>query len=404
MTDLQKLEIRAADIRQRLAAIGGMDELTDTIHAEMDALRGEYSDNETRQTALKIASDLPEPVVTKTAEGREYGQLITRANIGEIFDASFTHKPLTGATGELQTHLGMDMNQVPLALLRRQSPDDGRLETRAVTPAPSDVGVNQAAILMPVFPDSAASFLGVGMPTVGVGESLYPIMTSRPTVGTPDENVAQAETTGAFSTETLAPGRLQAAYFYSREDRARFAGMAEALRESLSMGLSDGLDDQILSGTNGFFTGTNLPNHDVTVETTFDLFISQFAFARIDGRYASSVSAISTIMGSDSYGHAGSTYRNNSVDRTALDRLMELTGGVRVSDHVPDIASKRQNAVMRIGSHGQSAVAPVWDGIQLIPDEITLANKGQIQVTAVMLYAFKVLRTDDYYKQMVQIP
>ena len=404
MTDLQKLEIRAADIRQRLAAIGGMDELTDGIRAEMDTLRGEYSDNETRQVALKIASDLPEPVVTKTAEGRDYGQLITRSNIGEIFDASFTHKPLTGATGELQAHLGMDMNQVPLALLRRQSPDDGRLETRAVTPAPTDVGTNQAAILMPVFADSAASFLGVGMPTVAVGESLYPIMTSRPTVGTPDENDSQSESTGAFSTETLAPGRLQAAYFYSREDRARFAGMAEALRESLSMGLSDGLDDQILSGTNGFFTGTNLPNHDVTVETSFDLFISQFAFARIDGRYASSVSAISTIMGSDSYGHAGSTYRNSSVDRTALDRLMELTGGVRVSDHVPAIASKRQNAVMRIGSHGQSAVAPVWDGIQLIPDEITKAARGQIQVTAVMLYAFKVLRTDDYYKQMVQIP
>ena len=31
MTDLQKLEIRAADIRQRLAAIGGMDELSDEV-------------------------------------------------------------------------------------------------------------------------------------------------------------------------------------------------------------------------------------------------------------------------------------------------------------------------------------------------------------------------------------
>ena len=167
MTDLQKLEIRAADIRQRLAAIGGMDELTDEIRSEMDALRGEYTDVETKQIALKISSDIPEPIITSTAEGREYGQLITRSNIGEIFDASISHKPLVGATGELQTHLGLELNQIPLAMLQRQP-----LETRAVTPAPGNVGVNQGPILMYVFPDSAAAFLDVAMPTVGVGEAL----------------------------------------------------------------------------------------------------------------------------------------------------------------------------------------------------------------------------------------
>ena len=104
--------------------------------AELDTLRIEYQDLEKRADAARMAGDMSpdKPATTETSEGREYGQLITRSNIGEIFDASFTHKPLTGATGELQTHLGMDLNQVPLALLRRQQPEDGRLETRAVTP------------------------------------------------------------------------------------------------------------------------------------------------------------------------------------------------------------------------------------------------------------------------------
>ena len=400
MTDLQKLEIRAADIRSRLATIGGLTELTDEIRAEMDTLRTEYSDLETRQIALKIAGDLPEPVVTKTAESRDYGQLITRSNIGEIFDGAFTHKPLVGATGELQTHLGLDMNQVPLALLRRN--EEGPLETRAVTPAPADVGTNQGAILMYVFPASAASFLEIAQPTVGVGEQLYPIMTNAPSVGTPAENAEQGETTGAFTTETLAPGRLQAAYFYSREDMHRFSGMAEALRESLSMGLSDGLDDQILSGTNGLFSGTVLAHHNVTTATTFDLYMSQFAYGRVDGRYASSAGEVKTVMGATSYAHAGETYRNASVDRNVLERLQEVTGGVRVSAHVPAAASNRQNAVMKIGMNGQAAVAPIWEGITLIPDEITKASRGQIQVTAVMLYAFKLLRAADYYKQQIQ--
>ena len=69
------------------------------------------------------------------------------------------------------------------------------------------------------------------------------------------------ETTGAFSAPTCSarPG-FRRAFFYSREDRARFAGMDSALRENLSMGLSDGLDKQIIQGTNGLLTGTNLAN------------------------------------------------------------------------------------------------------------------------------------------------
>ena len=37
--------------------------------------------------------------------------------------------------------------------------------------------------------------------------------------------------------------------------------MDEALRMNLSDGLSDGLDKQILAGTNGLLAGTNLANH-----------------------------------------------------------------------------------------------------------------------------------------------
>ena len=403
MTDLQRIESRLGQVRIRLAEIAGA-ELTEETRTELETLRGEYTDLEKRADACRMAGDTSpdQPTTTETSEGREYGQLLTRANIGEIFDASFTHKPLTGATGELQTHLGMDMNQVPLALLQRQQPEDGRLETRAVTPAPGDVGTDQGAILTYVFPSAAASFLGVNQPSVGVGENVYPIMTNAPSVGTPAENAAQAETTGAFTTNTLSPRRLQSSYFYSREDRSRFAGMAEALRESLSMGLSDGLDDQILSGTNGFFTGTNLSNNNVTAETTFELFMSQFAYARVDGRYASNASEIFTVMGATSYAHAGATYRNTTVDRNALERLQDVTGGVRVSSHVPAEANNRQNAVMRVGMHGQAAVAPIWDGIQLIPDEITKAANGQIVITAVMLYNFTILRTDDFHKQQIQ--
>ena len=62
------------------------------------------------------------------------------------------------------------------------------------------------------------------MPTVPVGEHVFPVLTTNADVGTPAENAAQAETTGAFSADVLSPSRLQASFFfYSREDRARFS-------------------------------------------------------------------------------------------------------------------------------------------------------------------------------------
>ena len=45
--------------------------------------------------------------------------------------------------------------------------------------------------------------------------------------------------------------------------------------------------------------------------------------------------------------------------------------------------------------------APIWEGVTLIPDEITKAAHGQIQLTAVMLHAVKILRAGGFYKQQV---
>ena len=394
MTPIQTLEIRAGEIRKRLADIGGMEELTDETRSELDKLKLEYSDNDSKRAALTISSDAPVThIETRSAEGREFRSLVNRGNVGEIFDAALGKRAVEGASAELQKHYGLDPNQVPLALLVRSWPDDDKLETRAVTPAPNDVGQEQQSIVNYVFPQSAAMFLGVDMPTVSVGEKVFPVLTSELTAGTPAENAEQAETTGAFSADVLSPGRLQASYFYSREDRARFAGMDAALRENLSAGLSDGLDKAILSGTNGLFTGTNLPNNAQANNDTFDSYLNNLCWNQIDGRYASMPSDLALVVGAATLKDLGQTYRNTTVDRSALDRLMELTSGVRVSAHVPAATgANKQDAVIRRGM-SMTAVAPVWEGVTIIPDEVTKAKAGQIVVTAVMLFAMKVLRT-----------
>ena len=274
-------------------------------------------------------------------------------------------------------------------------------EFRAVTPAPGDVGQNQNQIEGFVFPASAAAFMGIPSPVVGVGDTTFPVLTSDPAAGTPAENAAQSETTGAFTADVLTPSRITAAFFWSVEDAARMAGMSDALRDALQGGLADKLDQQVLNGPNGLFNGTNLGNHNVTTVTNFAGYISELAMSRVDGRYAASLADIRVLLGSGTFTHAGGIYRATESDRTALDRLAELTAGVRVSAHVPAPASNRQNAVIRLGQR-RDMVAPVWGGVDLIPDSITLADKGQVKLTANLLHAVKIIRSGGFYKQQTQ--
>ena len=256
----QKIALEMSTKREKLNVLLSADELSDEQRVEMAVLSTRMQQLEIEARAAILVED--ETTITRTdvvdGEAREPRSLVDRANVGNIFEATLEHRATSGPEAELQAHFGLGPNVIPLSLL----------ETRAVTPAPGQVAQNQAAILPGVFPMSCAAFLAVDMPTVPVGEAVYPVLTKNADVGTPAENAVQAETTGSFSADVLSPSRLQVSFFYSREDRARFAGMDEALRMNLSDALADSLDKQILTGTNGLLTSANLPNHNVTAVTS----------------------------------------------------------------------------------------------------------------------------------------
>ena len=390
----QKIALEMSTTREALNALLAVEELSDEQRAEMGTLSTRMQQLEVEARAAIVAEDEIKVTHSTVTDGedRELRSLLDRANVGNIFECALEHRATDGVEAELQAHYRLSANAIPLALL----------ETRAVTPAPSDVGTQQSAIIPGVFPQSCAAFLSVDMPTVAVGEAVFPVLTTNATVGTPAENAAQAETTGSFSADVLSPSRLQASFFYSREDRARFSGMDEALRMNLSDALSDGLDKQILASTEGLFTGTKLANHNVSAVTSYAAYRSDLGYGRVDGTYAGGVGDLRIVMGAATYGHAAGAFRSaNAGDRAALEDLMSVTAGVKVSAHVPGATNNKQNAVIRLGMR-RDMVAPVWEGVTLIPDEITKAGAGQIVITAVMLHAVKILRAEGFYKQQTQ--
>jgi len=385
-----------------MRALLASDEMSEEQRTELDTLTQRAETLEVEYRAAVVAYPDPVEVTDEGPEQRELAQLTQDANAGEVLEAVLEHRATSGREAELQQHHGLNSNQIPLSML---------FEQRAVTPAPADVGTNQQPIIPPVFPATAAAFLGIDMPTVGVGEVNYPVLTTGATVGTPAENAPQAESTGAFSATVLEPSRLQASFFYSREDRARFAGMDSALRMNLEDSLSNELDKQILAGGTGLFSADDtsksgsdpvLADHASSAQITYAGYRAA-AYERVDGTWAQDIGAIRVLVGNQTCASMASLFRSdNAGDRAALEDLMAATGGVRVSAHVPAKASKKQNTLFRLGMR-MDAVAPVWEGVTLIPDEITKAANGQIVITAVMLYAFRVLRTGGFYKQEFQL-
>ena len=399
MTPLQRLQLRQSETRQSLNVLLALDELSDEQRASMGELTATMQNLEVETRAAIVAEG--DPTVTATDDdsaAREMRALISGASIAAIFAAATEHRSTEGQTAELQQHLGLGPNQIPLALIR------GDLETRAtgVTPAPTNVGQNQSEIVPAVFPQSCAAFLGIDSPTVGVGESIYPVLSTSADAGTPAENASQDETAGAFRADVLSPSRIQASFFYSREDRARFAGMDSALRQNLSEALADKLDQQILNGSEGLFNGTKLANHNVNAVTSFAAYRSGLVYGRIDGTFASMESDLKVLVGSSTLSHMAETYQSGqSAEMSALDSLRRIGVPVKVSAHVPVATGSKQNAVIRRGMR-RDMVAPIWEGITLVPDEITKAANGQIVITAIMLHAIKILRADGFHKQQTQ--
>ena len=262
MTTAQKLQIRASEIRQRLNAIAGMDDLTDEVRQESDRLTGEFRDTETKLRAAIIAEgDEAERraagLDTEDAEQRERRELRGRARLSRYVSAAIERRGVNGAEAEYSAACQTG-DQVPIELFggtaeqraaewrARQS---GSVEHRAVTPGPADADVqqNQAPIVPAIFDRSVAGFLGVEMPTAKVGISSFPVLSTSLTAGIVAEDAAAAETAGAFVVKDADPRRLTGALKIRREDAAKLSDLdtpegltlSEEIRQTVNQAIAD---------------------------------------------------------------------------------------------------------------------------------------------------------------------
>jgi len=395
MTESQRIAIAMSEKRQRINELLGVETRSAEQQTELETLTGEIQKLEPELRAAIAAEPEPAPVLVARddSEGADYRRLLQRANLGTAVAAAIECRQADGAEGEVSQHHNLPAHMIALDLLRDPAP----VETRAVTPLPNSVHVTQQPTVPPVFATGDAAYLNVPQRTVPVGDAVFPVLTDRPTVHGPHTDSTDApETTGAFSADVLEPGRLQASYIYRRSDAARFPSMAESLRQALSMGLSEKTDAQLITQI-----VADVARTDAAVLDTFATYRKRLVYSVIDGRYARSESSIRLLFGAATLAHCVAQYRANAADDSCVDSLRRIAGGLEVSAHIPAVAAHKQDAIVRLGGR-EDAVIGAWQGVEIIDDPYSGSGKGERELTAVMLAAFKVTRPAGFKRIQTQ--
>ena len=326
MTPIQALEIRAGEIRKRLAEIGGLAELTDEVRSELDALKTEYIDNDGKRAALMIADDgKPTIVDTVSSEGRELAELRSNVDFGRYVSAAMGgHGVTNGPELELNQHLKISDGYFPMELLA------GQPEVRALRDG--DAETSQGTWLDRVFHGTAAESIGISFRPVSPGVAAYPVTTAGGAPQQRGRTQAAAERTYTVSVTEIKPARRAVHGIYSIEDDARLPGIASAIERDMRMAMTESVDLAVFNGDDGaneagadivglqtasITEATLSQSNKIKADETLKFFLEY-----VDGQYAASLGdvRIVTSVGANVLWHG--SIHNSAADNETIARFL----------------------------------------------------------------------------------
>ena len=415
-------DLKAA-MKAQIEARAELNKLADDATAE--ARSAAVTALETADQAVADALDHDDTPATAPGELRD------RISLTRYLAFVAEERAADGAEQELRTELGLSDQAIPLEALLPTA------EERAdqVSPQTSDTSKNDqlasgavnettGPLLGRVFKATDAAFLNVAMPTVPAGKRRYPVMTGGTTAAMVARGAQQDAGPARFDVEDVSPTRLSGRYVFDLEGVAELGTMLEGtLRSDLRTVMGLQIDNQILNG-NG--TAPNISGIIAEIPLTLppgQTFATNdpskvpawaddrtMVYMSLDGEYSRTEADIRLLIGGDTYNLFRNSFRNNNAADAAdaIDAIRQLGAPIRRSFQIPDpavatispksaaSAKKVQRAI--INSEPGGAVAPVWQGITMIRDPYTNAGKGQIVLTANMLFGF-VFRRKAGWKQ-----
>ena len=387
----QKLEIKSVEIRGRLSELAGLDSLEEDQRTELKEKTTELRQVEEQRVASLEVETLEGEQAEKSTNGtnpdpeeRERQDILGKARLGNALRAVMDGRPLQGAENELRSAYGLSGDhEIPHELF------EAREEKRAATDAPATgTQVNEQPVQPFIYKEGVAGFLGIDMPQVGGGTASHPVLTTGTPAGMKAKGAAADETEAAFTISTSTPKRVTGSFRVRVEDMALFPQLEDSLRRDIPMSLSNAVEEQILNGDgsapniNGLLKRLTTPDEAMEKHTP-GTYVSTVA-GSLDGIHGYTLGDLRTLAGKQTYQAMASGYFDSTAVSVA-SYLDTYTGGVRMSDRIPDVASSVQPGIVRLGMRPMCAVSVVWGGVTLIRDIYSGAASGEIVVTALQL-------------------
>ena len=412
MNARQKIELRRSEIRQRLGELAALDgeQRTEVIETEQRALLTELKETEPRLQAA-IASDEADGRLRGSqffadGENRERLELRSRVRLGNYLAARMRGQMVAGAEAELTEAAGVA--GIPLELW--DVPRVG--EQRDISGAPATVGINLDMIRPAIFAPSIAPRLGIEMPRVGSGAYASATINQSVTAGAKAKSGDAPATAATFNVTTATPKRVSARLELAVEDIAAVGqeNFESALRENVSLALSDELDRQAINGDgqapnlSGILFRLGNPAAPGAGVATFDDFVGAFANG-IDGLWAGTLMDVGIVAGVDTYRLSARTFRDAAGqdlgDMSFASYAMDKTGGWWTNKRMPATAAHIQQAILyRKGRTGiRTAVCPHWGEIG-IDDVYSGSIKGERYFTVHVLLGDVILVQPDAYAEV----
>ena len=389
MLDSQRISIRLSEIRERLNVILALEEANynDLIRTEESALQIEFRNSESkyRSAVITEGEESKEKRLSGalTPEEQERLELRSRANVASFIKAALSGQLPSGAEAELSQVAGLQAGEIPFELW--EEPERRQVENRAVSEAPSTVGVNLDTLQPAVFAPSVASFLGLEMPEVESGSYATGTITTPATAAAKAESGAADETAAAFSVESSVPHRVPAALKLRIEDIAAVgsSNFESLLKDHISMAVSDELNDLIINGTgssnepHGFLSRLTDAANPATGIETWSRFL-KVQSAGIDGLWAAELQDVALLVGVDSYRLAASVFQGSDSERSAADYLRQVGSGFKTNSKMPSTSAHIQKAILcRKGRDPmRKSILPSW-GRFSVDDIYSGASKGE---------------------------
>ena len=409
-----EIRLRQSELRQRVNELAGKESITGEEKTELSSRMDELDSSEVQLRAAIHEEDREsraagESRADSSGEGAEVRALQEQVRVGAYLSAAASNRAVDGREAELQAHRGLDPQSMPWDALMPREVEE-RADTAITAPSTGNP-INQDEILARVFAQTSAAFLRVAMPRVPVGQPSYPVFATGAAAEMADAAATVDAGAATFTSHVLSPTRLSAAYLFSVEDLATTRGLEPSLRADLRMVMSDQMDVQVLTG-NG--TAPNVPGFvgghadGLTVPADVSGGVSGYAAWRsmisgqVDGVYANDTSGVRLLVSPKSFEVADGAFRGTDDPDSGADAIRRLGGGFRVSANLPAVASHNSISIACKGAP-TAAQAPVWEGVRLIRDEITRANRGQIRIQALALWNFKITRKAQYAALKAQV-